>query len=58
MFDLCTQMADAAKMPKNNTAPLLACLIPGWLAAAAKGCAFGFGPRVASSERASERAVY
>jgi hypothetical protein len=43
-------MADAAKMPKN-TAPLLACLLP----AAAKGCVLGFGPRVASCVRASER---
>jgi hypothetical protein len=31
MFDLCTQMADAAKMPKNNTAPLLACFLAGCL---------------------------
>jgi hypothetical protein len=52
MFYLCTQVADAAKMPKNNTAPLLA-RFASWLAAAAKGRELGFGPRVASCERAS-----
>jgi hypothetical protein len=54
MFDSCTQMADAAKMTKNKHSSA-ACLLPGWLAAAAKGRALGFGPRVASSERANER---
>lgn len=49
MFYLCTQVADAAKMPKNNTAPLLA-RFASWLAAAAKGRELGFGP---ASERAS-----
>jgi hypothetical protein len=50
MFDLCKQMADAVKMPKNNTAPLLACWLPGCLLQQ-KGV-LGFGPRVASYERA------
>lgn len=54
MFYLCTQVADAAKMPKNNTAPMLA-RFASWLAAAAKGRELGSGSRVASCERASER---